>query len=405
MDDGPRLTPLGKIFLSLFMVGCAAGAIWLFTRGGGENDDETQKPAENQAGKAPETDSPPPTDRTTVRIAYGTEKKRWLVWAVEEFAKTAQGKGIAIELLPMGSLEGARATVKGDDKIHVWNPASSAYLNVFKSQWELERGGDPIAHSEELALSPMVFVMWKDRFDAFETKYGGLNFDSISQALTDPGGWNAIAEKPEWGFFKFGHTNPNKSNSGLLSLILMAHHFHDKTTPLVMKDIVNPDFQSWLRKTEGAVSGLINSTGTMMRDMVLKGPSTYDAIFVYENVAIDYLKNAEGRWGQLHVAYPKVNMWNNNPYYIINAPWSSSAEQKAARSFLDFLMSEPIQQQSLAHGFRPGNTKVSIKGEESPFRVYAKHGLKIDLPAVAQPPQADAISNLLTGWQRIRSSN
>lgn len=305
----------------------------------------------------------------------------------------------------MGSLEGARATVQGDDKIHVWSPASSAYENVFRNLWELERTGDPIVHSEDLALSPMVYVMWKDRYDAFVAKYEELNFDTIGEALSDPGGWNSIAEKPEWGFFKFGHTNPNSSNSGMLSLVLMAQYYHKKITPLEMGDIVNPGFQGWLKGIEGSVSGLIDSTGNMMRDMVLKGPSTYDVIFVYENVAIDFLKNAEGRWGQLHVSYPDINIWNNNPYYIIDAPWSTGDEKKAARIFLDFLMTEPIQQQSLVHGFRPGNASIPIKGPESPFEQYAKYGLQIDLPSVAQPPQADAINSLLTGWQRIRSSN
>ena len=46
---------------------------------------------------------------------------------------------------------------------------------------------------------------------------------------------------------------------------------------------------------------------------MLKGPSSYDAVFVYESVAIDYLKNAEGRWGALHIIYPAYNMWNDNP--------------------------------------------------------------------------------------------
>lgn len=397
-SDSPSLTFLGKAFLLLFMATCIGGAWWLFTK------DSGTKPT-MPGSASPEVTTPPDRDeQIVVRIAYGTEKKRWLTWAVEEFEKSKEGKKIGINLIPMGSLEGARATVRGDQKIHVWSPASSAYLDVFKNQWELEHSGDPIEYAEDLALSPMVFVTWKDRYDAFVARYGQLNFDTVAEGLNDPGGWSSIAQKPEWGFFKFGHTNPNKSNSGLLTLVLMAQHFHGKTTPLEMADIVNPEFQTWLRTIEGSVSGLIDSTGTMMRDMVLKGPSTYDSIFVYENVAIDYLKSAEGRWGELHVAYPRINIWNNNPYYIINAPWSSSPEKKAARTFLDFLMSEPIQQKSLDHGFRPGNASISIKGPESPFQLYRQYGLTIDLPTVAETPKADAINSLLMGWQRIQSS-
>src|SRR5580704_4131553 len=98
---------------------------------------------------------------------------------------------------------------------------------------------------------------------------------------------------------------------------------------------------------ESGVSGLSDSTGNMMRDMVLRGPSSYDALFVYENVAIDYLKNAEGRWGELRIAYLKRNIWNDNPYYIVDAPWSTPEQKKASEAFLDFLLSEQIQKQSL----------------------------------------------------------
>ncbi len=47
-------------------------------------------------------------------------------------------------------------------------------------------------------------------------------------------------------------------------------------------------------------------------------------------------------------------MWNDNPFYVLDAPWSSKEQRQAAGTFLDFLMTESIQKQSLAHGFRRG---------------------------------------------------
>lgn len=404
-DDSPGLTFLGKLVLLLIMAACATAAWWLIQgRQSGDPAATGNDPVATKSGESSPTSGA--GTRTVVRVAYGTEKKRWLQWAVNEFGKTKDGDKIQIDLLPMGSLEGARATIAGNEKIHVWTPASSAYRNVFVDEWQLKYGGgNPIAREENLALSPMVFVFWKERFEPFVAKYGQVDFDTIGKALHEPGGWGAIASKPEWGFFKFGHTNPNESNSGLLTLALMAHQFHDKTAPLELSDIVDPAFQQWLSRIEGSVSGLSNSTGNLMRDMVLKGPASFDSVFVYENVAIDYLKNAEGRWGSLQVVYPKINLWNDNPYYIINAEWTSSAERKAAETFLDYLMSEPVQAQSLVHGFRPGNPAIAVNGADSPFTLFATYGLQINLPIIAEPPKAEAINNLLTGWQRIRSSH
>jgi Ca-activated chloride channel family protein len=231
-------------------------------------------------------------------------------------------------------------------------------------------------------------------------KYKSLNFTTVSQALQEKGGWDAIAKKPEWGLFKLGHTHPNKSNSGLMTLVLMAYDFSDKTRDLTLKDILNVSFQNWMLGLERGVSGLSDSTGTMMREMVLKGPSSFDAIFVYESVAIDYLKSAEGRWGELHIVYPKENMWNENPYYIIDAPWSSKEQRTAAEVFLSFLLTEPIQRESLKHGFRPANTNVPVIFAESPFTVYQRYGLQIEPGSTSESPKAEVINNLLAIWQR-----
>lgn len=399
MNESSKLTSAGKIVILLFILGCFAGAYYLFTQRSSDMTPPT--------GTGTQPTQVAKTERKAVRIgiAYGTEKKRWLDGAVEEFAKMPEGKGIEVKLIPMGSLEGAKAILSGDERIHVWSPASALYKDVFVQDWQAKHGADPIVRGDNLALTPMVFVMWEERYRAFAEKFKELSFKTIGEALKEKGGWDAIAGKPEWGLFKFGHTDPNQSNSGLMTLVLMAYDYHNQCRDLTLKEILSLPFQDWLQGLERGVSGLVHSTGTMMRDMVLRGPSTYDALMVYENVAIDYLKNAEGRWGTLRVVYPERNTWNENPYYIIDADWSTQEQREAADAFLDFLLSEPIQKRSLVHGFRPGNPAVAIKFASSPFVVYEQYGLKIDIPAVCNPPRAEVINNLLASWlrsQRVR---
>ncbi len=398
MPEPPKLTVAGKIVVVLFILGCVGGAYYLFFMRTGPAP--TPQPAPTQTQPAP---SAQPAEAVEIGIAYGTEKGRWLKWAVERFSGTEAGRRIQVDLIPMGSQEGAKAVVAGDERIHVWAPASSLYEDVFLREWELKHSSKPFTKEEDLALTPMVFVMWEERYDAFVKKYGELNFKTIGEALAEAGGWDAIAGKPEWGLFKFGHTNPNKSNSGIMALVIMAYDFHGTCKDLTMKNILDVSFQNWMRSIESGVSGLVHSTGVMMKDMVLKGPSTYDAILVYESVAIDYLKNAEGRWGTLKVVYPARNAWNENPYYILDVPWSSDEQRRAAAEFLEFLLTEPIQRQSLTHGFRPGNPQVPIKFPESPFVKYEKYGLKIDISRVCEMPEAGVINNLIGSWLRSRS--
>ena len=396
--QGPRLTWLGQLFVLLFIGACGFGAWALFLKKPIAGDPSA--PAQPSKSFFGGSDAP----TVEIGIAYGTEKQRWLQWAVEQFAQTADGKRIKVNLIAKGSLEGAQAILAGDQKINVWSPASALYEDVFVQEWQIKQNKAPFVRKEALALSPMIFVMWAERYEAFVAKYKELSFVTIGQALKEPGGWDGIAKKPEWGLFKFGHTHPNQSNSGLMTLVLMAADFHKKNRGLEMKDILNPDFQTWMNGIESATTGMSNSTGNMMRDMVLRGPSSFDALCVYENVVIDYLKSAEGRWGELRVAYPRQNMWNDNPYYILDAPWSSADQRKAAGTFLDFLLSETVQKESLKHGFRPGNPTVPIKFAESPFVQYARFGLQIDIANVGQAPKADVINNLLAAWQRSQGN-
>jgi len=398
MPEG-KLTLWGKIILVLLIIGCGYLSYYFLVQ---RKSADTQS-GEGAAAKGAES-SQSRGNLVEIGIAYGTEKRSWLEWAAQEFAKTEDGKKIKINLIPKGSQEGAQALLAGDKSINAWSPASSLYKDIFVQDWQIKYSNNPILKEDSLALTPMVFVMWNERYQAFIQKYKAVNFTTISQALKEKGGWEAISNKPEWGLFKLGHTHPNKSNSGLMTLVLMAYDFGGKTRGLTLKDVLSVDFQNWMLKLEQAVNGLSDSTGTLMREMVLKGPSSFDAVFVYESVAIDFLKSAEGRWGELHVIYPKENMWSENPFYIIDAPWSSKEQRTGAEKFLSFLLTEPIQRESLKHGFRPANTTVPVIFSDSPFTIYQRYGLQIEPGSTSEPPTSEVINNLLAIWQRNQAS-
>jgi hypothetical protein len=251
----------------------------------------------------------------------------------------------------------------------------------------------------------MVFVMWKPRHEAFVRKYGAVTFRSISEAAREPGGWGAIGGRPEWGLFKFGHAHPNKSNSGLLTLVLMAYEFSGKQRGLTPSDVTGAAFQDWFRQFEQAMTrhggSLTHSTGTLMREMVVRGPSQYDGLVLYENLAVEYLEKARGLWGELSVSYPEPNLWNEHPYYILDVPWSGPDKRAAAGKFLDFLLSEPIQREALSYGFRPGNPSIPVRLPGSPLIQAEPAGVRIDVPPIAEPPTADVVDELLSSYLRI----
>jgi hypothetical protein len=341
------------------------------------------------------------------RMAYGTEKKMWLEAAVEEFRQKPEAQGITIDLVGKGSVEGAEAAIKAQPEIHVWSPASSAVRDLYEHEWHrrLLAQRPLILRSKNLALTPMVFVFWKSRYEAFIKTYSKVSFKTIGQAMREPGGWGTIGGKSEWGRFKFTHTDANKSNSGVQTLVLMAYEFAKKDSGLTKEDVTRPEFQSWLRDFEATVvrspEGLIHSTGTLMEDMVLKGPSQYDALMMYENLAIEHLDNARDRWEELRVVYPEPDVLNEHPYYILDVPWSKDLQRKTAERLLTYLMSSNVQRRALDHGFRPGDPSIPVRFPESPLVRHEAQGLRIEIPRLVEPLKGDVFLELLASYQRI----
>ena len=341
-----------------------------------------------------------PKQTVEIGIAYGTEKTKWLEWAVAEFAKTEAGKYVKIDLIPMGSIEGAQAVLRQDKRIQVWSPASSMVQDLLVEPWQKEHGNDPIASDAPLALTPMVYVMWEDRYDAFKTKYQDLNFKTITQALEEPTGWAAVAGKPEWGMFTFGHTNPTESNSGLMTLLLMTYDYWDVMRGVKPEQIMNADFLAWLKKAEGAMDTTENSTGKLMTQMLRFGPSTLNGVMVYENLALSNLQTAEGRWGKIKVAYPKRTVWNDNPFYILDVPWSTPEQREAAKLFQNFLLTKEAQRVARdQYLFRPANVDVPILEQGSAFSKL-EGVVQVDVPAIKRP-SAEVLNQLIQVWKRI----
>ena len=181
-DGGPRLTGLGRVIIIVFIAACAAGAYQFLIRGR-STDPNAPAPAASAPGAAavPVASG----DRVVLGVAYGTEKQRWLEWAVREFANAPEGQRIQVDLIPLGSIEAAHAILDGDKRISVWSPASTAYEDVFVQDWQTKFNTNPIAKKEALALTPMVFVMWEERYDAFVRKLQRVSFVTIAQALKE----------------------------------------------------------------------------------------------------------------------------------------------------------------------------------------------------------------------------
>jgi len=343
----------------------------------------------------------------TVTMVYGTEKQGWIEEALAAFKK--QSPEIDVQLVGKGSLDAAQAILDGKLQPTVWSPADTVVLRLLESDWRTKNQTDLFAPTgddapQPLVITPLVYAIWEDRAEvllkASKTKY--ISFKTLHDAVANDQGWPAVGGKPEWGFVKLGHTDPSRSNSGLQTLLLMTFDYYGKQGGLQVADVLDPKYQQFLVEAEKGITRFETSTGTFMTDMVRFGPSKYDIAVVYENLAISQLENAQGRWGNLKIYYPDVTLWSDHPAAILQGAWVTEPQKQAARKWLAFLRSRPVQERALTYGFRPADPSVALKTTDAnnPFNRLGPYGIQLDVPPVAQIPDGAVLRNLLTLWSR-----
>lgn len=347
----------------------------------------------------------PPAAPIEVSMTYSSGKRAWIEEAAGSF-RLAHPE-IKLTLAAAGSFEASQAILEERDKPLVFSPADSLELTLFDAAYRAKFHAAPFGTSGEdapqsLLATPLVFVLWEDRATALLSNGAkSIDWKMLRKAIASKS-WSDIGGKAEWGRVKLGHTDPTKSNSGAQALVLMSYEYLGKTSGLDSSDILRPGLAQFLAGIESGVAKFENTTGNFMTDMIRFGPSTYDAAVVYENLAIEQLADAPERWGALHVYYPPITVWSDHPVVLLPRSGASERQRSAARLWIAFLRSRPLQERALAFGFRPGDPAVAVKtvDTENPFTRFAKYGVKIDIPLAAPMPDEPVMRGLLEVWAR-----
>lgn len=352
----------------------------------------------------------PPPEPVMVDLLYSTEKEAWLEEMIPAFYATnprVDGRPVQIAVEKSGSREMVLAVLNEGRQPTLLSPASSLQSAILEDLSQarfgrtLVRANDP-ASCRPVVNSPVVLVAWEERASVLWGQNPGAQvWSDLHDAVTNPEGWAAYGH-PEWGFVKFGHTDPLRSNSGFQALLLMTYDYHGKSSGMNSADILSDSgYQDWLVELESTIGDFGSSTGTYMEDMVAYGPSVYDIVAVYEATAIGSAAQAEGRYGPLRIYYPPATHYSDHPFCLLDGEWVTPEQREAATLFIEFLLSQPAQENALVnHGFRPANNAVDLQMPGSPFAGGSIRGLRVDLPPEVETPDGEVLNTLLDFWSR-----
>jgi len=329
---------------------------------------------------------------------YGSEKEKWIAEVTAAFnrsgQKTPSGKPIFVRAMPMGSGETIDNILSGRLNAHIASPASAAFIKLGNAESRSKTGKDLIGTTDNLVLSPVVIAMWKPMAEAIGWGKKPLGWSDILSLAQDHKGW-ASHGYPQWGKFKFGHTHPEFSNSGLISLFAEAYAASGKTAGLSLKDLEKLQTRQFLSGVEQSVVHYGSSTGFFGRKMFSNGPEYLSAAVLYESMVVESRSQTDLPMPVVAI-YPKEGtFWSDHPIGVVEREWVSPEHREAAKIYIQYLLARPQQEKALQFGFRPAAVDVPLAAP-----LDADHGVDPKEPKTTlEVPSVDVINGLLQLWK------
>jgi len=339
-------------------------------------------------------------------LAYGSEKKLWVDEVTTRFnglgVRLESGKSIHVEARAMGSMEAVEEAGAGRLHAHMISPASGAAFKLANAKSRTSTGRDLVGETKNLLLSPVVIAMWRPMAEKLGWPEKPIGWSDVLALAKDDRGW-AKYDSPQWGRLKFGHTHPEYSNSGLISIIAATYAGAGKQAGLTLEDAARPAVREYVGAIEQAVVHYGESTGFFGRKMFENGPEYLSAAVLYENMVIESYDRAKYQTSFPVVAiYPKEGtFWCEHPIGVVEREWVSEEAKEGAQKYIEFLMQPRQQERGMALGFRPADVSIKLGAP-----VDADHGVDPSEPkTVLETPGADVIGATVDAWKIVKKKS
>lgn len=309
-------------------------------------------------------------EKSKIVICMASEKKAWIESVLPQFNK--EYPNITTEVIYKGSGDMMKSLNEGNlDKCSLESPASSLSALIYDKFDKVD--------AVPLVYSPLVMVTFSNKAKILEQNLStGYNLSNVEKFANKK--WSDVStEYKKFGKIRVAFTDPEKSNSGLVTLLSKAYTFFDSYDPLTEKQINNPEFHKYINNFWKNTNHKETSTGKLTRTFKTNRLK-YTTIFTYENMVPDLLTKYANN---IKVTYPEKAVLNDHPVFITA---KDDKVKNASKVFINFLLSKDIQKIATdKFAFRPSNPSVTI-GKSLGFATI-DIGI-VDLPTTSDVPLA-----------------
>jgi Ca-activated chloride channel family protein len=188
-----------------------------------------------------------------------------------------------------------------------------------------------------------------------------ISWDDLVKLSSDPDGWSTLGH-PEWGQFKFGHTHPDYSNTGLLMMTALAYSTANKTSGLIPDGVYSEAVRQAFTNLELNTYHYGIQNRPLMQVLAQRGPDYLHAVTSSE---AEVLKTNEEfastmRYPLVFIFPAKGTYWSEQPYCVLAGDWVSDKQKEAAKIFRDYLLSSEIQTLAIDYYLRPVDEGIPL---------------------------------------------
>jgi Ca-activated chloride channel homolog len=371
---------LGRVLVVALAVAAVAFA-FISSRDGGNG---TSAP-----GRTPS----PAAGALRVSLVYSPEKEKLLAPLIEKFNASgtrANGKRVFVDAQVRASGEVQSDLARDRIRPVMWSPASSFWGRLLNYEADQPLVADD---NPSIVRTPLVIAMWKALADAYGYPEKPLGYEQLAELAL--GGWGAIG-KPQFGPFKYVHTNPDYSTSGLSAVAASYYAAAAKREGLTTGDIERARQQ--VKRLERSIVHYGDTTLFISQEMRRHGLGYASAVAMEETTLIDFNRNA-GDGPRLVAVYPSDGTFvSDNPLIVLRGPWVGSEQRAAADAFQKFLEREITPEVAGREGFRPADPNVPPAGYVTP-----ENGVDPAEPKrVLSLPEPKVLAKIKASWRQDR---
>jgi Ca-activated chloride channel family protein len=331
---------------------------------------------------------PAPAGAVRLSFAYSPEKERLLAPLIERFnaeRHTSGGRPVFVEPTVVASGEAETRIAEGKLEPTLWSPASSFWGRLLN--YEADRRLVP-DDNPSIVRTPLVIAMWEELAEAY-----GHPKRKLGRLAT--GGWAAVG-KPQFGDFKYVHTNPDFSTSGLSAVAASYYAAAGKKEGLTEADVAKARAQ--VRTLERSIVHYGDTTLFIAEEMRKHGLGYASAAAMEEITLLDFNRTAEDG-DRLVAIYPEEGtFFSDNPLITMEGDWVSDEQRKAAGAFAGFLADVVTPEVAGREGFRPADEDAAPAG-----LVSAANGADPKQPSrVLSLPEPKVLAKLKAAWRADR---